>query len=550
MARRFLTAIDLAKNELQNATIQNLAGAPASPVKGQEYFDTTLNQFGVYNGTGWVYLGSGGGTVTSVSVATANGLGGTVGTATTTPAITLTTSVTGVLKGNATAISAAVSGTDYSLGTAALTTGIVKTTITTGALTTAIAADFPTLNQSTTGTAANVTGTVAIANGGTGSTTQNFVDLTTAQTIAGIKTFSANPSVPTPVGANDAANKSYVDSTAQGLDVKASARAATVGTESFTVTAGSVTTIAGLVVDGVTLAIGDRLLIKDAPAATGAGSVNSNQAGNGLYSVTANTTNLTVARTTDQSGSFNPMGDFVFVEAGTANVSAGFTVSVPSTNAAFTYGTGTIAWTQFSGAGEILAGTGITKTGNTIALTIPVAVANGGTGTTTSTGSGANVLATSPVLVTPALGTPSAAVLTNATGLPLTTGVTGTLTVANGGTGVATLTGLVKASGTAAFAAAVAGTDYAVATTGSNVLKGNGAGGFSSAKFIATIGDGTTTAIAVTHSLGTADVIAQVRDATTFAVVECDIVQTSTTVTTFTFIVAPATGAYKVVIIG
>lgn len=53
------------------------------------------------------------GTVTSVSVATANGFAGTVATATTTPAITLTTSITGVLKGNGTAISAATAGTDY-----------------------------------------------------------------------------------------------------------------------------------------------------------------------------------------------------------------------------------------------------------------------------------------------------------------------------------------------------------------------------------------------------------------------------------------------------
>lgn len=101
--------------------------------------------------------GGGSGTVTSVSVVSANGLAGTVATATTTPAITLSTTVNGMVKGNGTALSAATAGTDYSAGTSALATGILKSTTSTGALSIAVAGDFPVLNQNTTGSAATLT---------------------------------------------------------------------------------------------------------------------------------------------------------------------------------------------------------------------------------------------------------------------------------------------------------------------------------------------------------------------------------------------------------
>jgi hypothetical protein len=171
-----------------------------------------------------------------------------------------------------------------------------------------------------------------------------------------------------PTSAQDAATKAYVDAMKQALDIKDSARVGTTGAESYTIASGAVTQITGTSIDGVSLAIGDRILIMHAPAATGAGAgagtPATTQPANGIYEVTGNTTNLTVQRTVDANLSSEvSAGMFVFVTEGTSNADNGY---VLTTNDPITLNTTGLTFTQFSGAGQVTAGAGLTKSGNTL----------------------------------------------------------------------------------------------------------------------------------------------------------------------------------------
>ena len=226
-----------------------------------------------------------------------------------------------------------IGSTDTSLGD----------TITALAGMTEIAVDNITLNANTISTT-NSNGDMVLAPNGTGSVT-----------VPSGYTSRAG------FGSDSLVNKSYVDSVANGLDVKASVRVATTANLSGTYDNGAGTITAGsngaISVDGVTLVVNDRVLVKDQSTA----------AQNGFYKVTtvgSGSAAFVLTRTPDaDAASELTAGAFTFTEEGTANADNGY---VLSTNGAITLGTTGITFEQFSGAGQISAGNGLTKTGNTI----------------------------------------------------------------------------------------------------------------------------------------------------------------------------------------
>jgi hypothetical protein len=175
-------------------------------------------------------------------------------------------------------------------------------------------------------------------------------------------TTLAHLQVLTPVSDTDAATKLYVDSTAQGLDFKESCRCATTATTGTynstggTAGNGQLTAVAASI-DGVTVAQGDRVLIKD----------HSTAAANGIYEVQATTTTLNRAADSDSDAEVTA-GNFTFIEEGTVNADAGFVLQGPDPLTVGTGGGSDMNWVLFSTSSDIVAGTGLAKTGNVLDL--------------------------------------------------------------------------------------------------------------------------------------------------------------------------------------
>ena len=303
---------------------------------------------------------------------------------------------------------------------------------------------------------------IASLSGSLATVSGNSVTLGNAQTISGNKTFTGTTTFSglsyytlTPSGIYEIANKQYVDAAVAQLNVHTPAFAGTTGNLTATYSGGTIdqdggygigatltsTTNAGFAIDSIAASgfvSGARILVKDQTTGTQ----------NGVYVVTVTGSSSIpwkLTRSSDYNDSISGQvtaGDFIFVQSGTVNANNGFVMASAGTgpNGDILIGTDVIQFSQFSGAGQINAGTGMTKTGNTLDVNtasssrIVVNADNIDLATVGTSGTYGSVSGTS-IITTDAYGRISNI---TATGIQITqsqvTGLSGTYLAISGGT--------------------------------------------------------------------------------------------------------------------
>jgi len=309
MARKFLTALDMGKNQFITPVIENLSGAPSSPVKGQLYFNTTDNILYWYNGSGWVQSQGGAGAVPATTVTSlAIGDSAVVGVATTyaredhkhgAPGFGAATATTTFGLSKADGVGTTVARSDHGHGTP-VHDATAHSAIPHSALA-APTADVP---------------------------------------WGGFKITNLGP----PTVGTDATTKTYVDNLTAGLSWKDAVRVASIANGVISTAFAN-----GQTVDGVVLATGDRILVKS----------QSSGAENGIYIVAASGT-PTRASDADAVGELEQAT--VFVQEGTTLADTAWTCT---TNGAITPGVTSTAWAQFGAGTAYQAGNALTLTAST-----------------------------------------------------------------------------------------------------------------------------------------------------------------------------------------
>ena len=499
MAQKFLVDINLNKNELQNAIIQNLASDPSNPVAGQVYFNTTTNRFRVYTGTDWDEMGTGGGTVTSVTVSNAEDGGLTVSGSPITSSGTITIGHSNTLASAQTTSGLYPIKIDKNGHITEYGTAVGKVSTTADGLIPA----FSSTNQSSTDVGSNnyvwdatqakyaklpatAFSDTTYTDGTAGYTLKAKQDgsgnvITTTYAPLASPALTGTPTAPTATAGDNStqiATTAFVTSAISGI-TGAMVFKGTVGTGG---TAGT-----SLPTTGVK--VGDTY--KVASAGTYAGQA-------------AKVGDLFIATATTPTWAYVPSGDDAAVTSITAGTGlTGGTITTTGTIALDTSGVtaGTYQGITVDSYGRVTSASDMGYTTNTGTVT-SVGITDGG-GLTIS-------------------------------GSPITT--SGSITVGH--------TNSVTAQTTQAV--------YPIKIDANGHISAYGTAVTILKKYSGTItGNASTKSFTITHSLGSRDVIVQVYDGTSYEEVMVDVTRTTTSAVTIGFASAPATGTtYKVVVIG